>query len=157
MACNSLQWFKWLSGKHKKKQKEKETLTHAGGNHFQWERLQKRHSPSGCANTRVQEEQHRSSSSKEQPQPAQVTAHPMARESSHQHHRDREAELQGQAPGYLKGSGTWGAQKGTWQWHFCWQWVLFVASLLNVTDTWPEKALLAFPIADRNSLERVYR
>lgn len=26
---------------------------------------------------------------------------------------------QGEAPGLLKGSGTWGAQKGTWQWHFC--------------------------------------
>lgn len=56
MACNSLQWFKWLSGKHKKKQKEKETLTHYGVNHFQWEILQLRHNPSGCGNARLQEQ-----------------------------------------------------------------------------------------------------
>lgn len=73
-----------------------------------------------------------------------------------QRHREREAQLQGQTPGHLKGSGTRGAEKGTWQWHFSWRW-LFVTSWLNVIGTWPEKALLAFPMADNNSLARVYR
>lgn len=148
MLCNRLKLFKWLSG-NTKRNKRRRKLTHAGSNHLQRERLQKRHfrmckHKTTRAAAQKQQQQQQSA--------AQVMLTPLPAKGSQQH-----TGLGGRATlGIPEVQALEELRRGPDS-HISVGSECCVPSLLDVTGTWPGKALLAFPVADRNSLVRVYR